>query len=447
MGCYRCLQVRWDRDSGRLVAFVLLACALIYGNRLWVSQPRRRVGCRGGPLQRLRTDPAWERGVLEGLEAVNWATLGHAFGSAEDVPWLLRQVRSTDPRVREETLHELFSTIVHQGTRYSATAPAVPFLVELATAPDAHDRAWLVNLLAYAAVGHEEAVLPDGMVSLDRLRDPTNWPEPEYAAWALAAYQAVQAALPALLPLLDEDDDRLRRETAHLLAWFPSFAPTSLPRLRARVHREPNRYTKVTMIVAVGLLAGATGQTSDALWLSELVAGPDALLRWAAATALARLAPEHPPEAAVQELLGWLTDPPESDSFALQANPDAFPCHDDMPFGEYTLQTLVRPGLAARQRVTEALLARLEGASGWRAEGLLWELMVVAFAGDPQARRPPFAGLDPLQQRIVGALAGMRWIWQAPPGERIPADNPLWGYGLPNTQQGLQAYVSDLRPR
>jgi hypothetical protein len=175
------------------------------------------------------------------------------------------------------------------------------------------------------------------------------------------------------------------------------------------------------MIVAVGLLAG-----------------PDALLRWAAATALARLAPEHPPEAAVQELLGWLTDPPESNSFALQANPDAFPCHNDMPFGEYTLQTLVRPGLAARQRVTEALLARLEGASGWRAEGLLWELMVVAFAGDPQAPRPPFAGLDPLQQRIVGALAGMPWIWQAPPGERIPADNPLWAYGLPNTQQGLK---------
>ena len=88
----------------------------------------------------------------------------------------------------------------------------------MATAPDTHDRAWLVNLLAYAAVGHEEAVLPDGMVSLDRLRDTTNWPEPEYAAWALAAYQAVQAALPALLPLLDEDDDRLPRETAHLLA-------------------------------------------------------------------------------------------------------------------------------------------------------------------------------------------------------------------------------------
>jgi hypothetical protein len=384
--------------------------------------------------------------VLEGLEAVNWAALGHAGGSAGDLPWLLHRMRSADPKVREETLRELFSTIVHQGTRYSATAPAVPFLVELATASDIHDRAWLVNLLAYAAVGNEQAVLPDGMVSLDRLRDTTNWPEPEYAAWALAAYQAVQAALPALLPLVDDDEDRLRRETAHLLAWFPSFAAVSLPRLRARLSLETERDTRVTMIVAVGLLAGATGQTTDTPWLSELLAGPDAVLRWAAATALVRLTPEHPPEAAVQELLGWLTDPPESDPFALQANPDAFPCHDDMPFGDYTLQTLVRPGPAARRRVTEALLARLEGASGAVAERLLWELMVVAFGGDPQAPRPLFAGLDPLQQRIVGALAGMPWIWQAPPGEGgIPA-NPLWAYGLPNTQQGLQAYVSEARP-
>jgi HEAT repeat protein len=392
-------------------------------------------------------DRAWERGVLEGLEAVNWAALGHAGGSAEDVPWLLRQVRTADPKVREETLRELFSRIVHQGTRYSATAPAVPFLVELATAPDTPDRAWLVNLLAYAAVGNEEAVLPDGIVTLDRLRHTTNWHEPEYEAWALAAYRAVQAALPALPPLLDDDEDRLRRETAHLLAWFPSFAAVSLPRLRARLPLEAERDTRVTMIVAIGLLAGATGQTTDTPWLSQLLAGPDAVLRWAAATALARLVPEHPPEAAVQELLGWLTDPPEdANPFALQANPDAFPSHDDMPFGEYALQTLVRPGPAARRRVTEVLLAKLHGASGAVAERLLWELMVVAFGGDPQAPRQLFAGLDPLQQRIVGALARMPWSWQAPPGEQIPADNPLWAYGLPNTQQGPQAYVSDAGP-
>ena len=178
--------------------------------------------------------------MVEGLNAVNWAALGHAYGSAEDVPGLLRQVRSTNPKLRDDALHELFFTIVHQGTRYSATAPAIPFLVQLATAPDTHNRARLVHLLAYAAVGYDQASLPDGIPTLDQLRHTTNTPGDEhmYAPWALAAYQAVQAALPALLPLLDETDDRLRRETAHLLAWFPSLAPASLPRLRARLDLE-----------------------------------------------------------------------------------------------------------------------------------------------------------------------------------------------------------------
>jgi hypothetical protein len=56
--------------------------------------------------------------VLEGLEAVSRAALGHAYGSAEDVPQLLRQGALRDPKVREDALHELCFTIVHQGTRY-----------------------------------------------------------------------------------------------------------------------------------------------------------------------------------------------------------------------------------------------------------------------------------------------------------------------------------------
>jgi transposase len=34
LSCFRRLQVRWDRDSGRWFAFVLLACALVCCNRL-----------------------------------------------------------------------------------------------------------------------------------------------------------------------------------------------------------------------------------------------------------------------------------------------------------------------------------------------------------------------------------------------------------------------------
>ena len=34
LSCFRRLQVRWDRDSGRWFAFVVLACAMVCFNRL-----------------------------------------------------------------------------------------------------------------------------------------------------------------------------------------------------------------------------------------------------------------------------------------------------------------------------------------------------------------------------------------------------------------------------
>jgi transposase len=34
LSCFRRLPVRWDRDSGRFFAFVLVACALVCCNRL-----------------------------------------------------------------------------------------------------------------------------------------------------------------------------------------------------------------------------------------------------------------------------------------------------------------------------------------------------------------------------------------------------------------------------
>jgi IS5 family transposase len=34
LGCWRRLQLRWDRDSGRWFAFILLACAVVCFNRL-----------------------------------------------------------------------------------------------------------------------------------------------------------------------------------------------------------------------------------------------------------------------------------------------------------------------------------------------------------------------------------------------------------------------------
>ena len=70
-----------------------------------------------------------------------WADLDHAYGSAADVPDLLRKLLDPDPKVRNDSLRTLYSNVFHQGTRYQATPQVVPFLIEMFY--------WIVTYLFY----------------------------------------------------------------------------------------------------------------------------------------------------------------------------------------------------------------------------------------------------------------------------------------------------------
>ncbi|MEV4141189.1 hypothetical protein AB0J72_54620 [Dactylosporangium sp. NPDC049742] len=56
---------------------------------------------------------------LERLGDVPWAELGHAYGSAADVPDLILALRSQDADARARARWHLYGNIFHQGTRYS----------------------------------------------------------------------------------------------------------------------------------------------------------------------------------------------------------------------------------------------------------------------------------------------------------------------------------------
>ena len=87
--------------------------------------------------------------MLEGLDEVSWADLSHAYGSADDVPVLLRRAGSGGDEARA-AIGDLYGKVFHQGTVYPATVAAVPFLVELAgSAPDRRDEVtWMLGMLA-----------------------------------------------------------------------------------------------------------------------------------------------------------------------------------------------------------------------------------------------------------------------------------------------------------
>lgn len=102
--------------------------------------------------------------LLAGLDDVAWAELNHAYGNAIDVPGDLRAARSANKAARDKAFDNLFASIFHQGSRYSASPYAVPFLAKIAIAGPTEARVDALWLLTRLAVDwHDEYDLPMGI--------------------------------------------------------------------------------------------------------------------------------------------------------------------------------------------------------------------------------------------------------------------------------------------
>lgn len=74
----------------------------------------------------------------------DWSQLSHAYGSAEDIPALLARIAS-EPE--SGLWNDLWFALCHQGTVYSASFAALPWLSDMA---ENEDRGQAVNALALA---------------------------------------------------------------------------------------------------------------------------------------------------------------------------------------------------------------------------------------------------------------------------------------------------------
>ncbi|MFE1416928.1 HEAT repeat domain-containing protein [Streptomyces sp. NPDC058746] len=84
---------------------------------------------------------------LEGVDRVDWSSMGHAYGPAVEVPLWLEQMASPDSDVRERAFSSFYGAAHHQGDVYSCTAASLPFLFALADDPQAPDRGAVIGLL------------------------------------------------------------------------------------------------------------------------------------------------------------------------------------------------------------------------------------------------------------------------------------------------------------
>jgi hypothetical protein len=193
--------------------------------------------------------------VLEGLDAIDWPSLRHAYGEATEVPGLLRALLSPDAKVRDRAVYALFGTIWHQGTVYPATAAAVPFLYQLLTAPGVPCKSDIAHLLSCIADGRGylevHAVGDFGEPTWRRiLGEEGKSLESELgreAAEIESVRQAVSRGLDLLLPYLQDREPEIRRSVAVALGGYPEHSQESLPALRTAAAMEADEEARAAM--------------------------------------------------------------------------------------------------------------------------------------------------------------------------------------------------------
>lgn len=151
------------------------------------------------------------------LEAVDWGRLSHAFGPAQDVPVFLRRLGAQDPQIRKKALYTLLMTILHQGSLYSATVAAIPFLLRFVSLRSYPDRVEVMDFV-------ESIVSECDFGAYRQRREASSWErdelgghvrdEPDLGAVIL---DVLRADLELLKGLQSDDDPEIRQVAEFVL--------------------------------------------------------------------------------------------------------------------------------------------------------------------------------------------------------------------------------------
>ena len=203
-------------------------------------------------------DPRSPTGIFAlhpGIDDVDWTTLQHAYGVATDVPGQLRALRSLDPEARRAAFYALHGNIWHQGTVYTATAPALAFLVELLRDEQYPQRDDLACLIGAILAGRGYWQVHGSLIGTARPADLDARLSEE--ARILAAVRSVgYAAVPLLKPFLEHRDAEVR---AIVFEGLTSYAATDAGVIEAlrRTHaRESSDEVRVRMADAMAPFDG-----------------------------------------------------------------------------------------------------------------------------------------------------------------------------------------------
>jgi hypothetical protein len=153
----------------------------------------------------------------QSLDAVGWAMLEDAYGPAQALPALLAALADA-PAEWDERLGDLVNRLLHQGSCYSASGPAVAVLAQMITGeslPAARRRDVYCTLI-WAAGLYRDDLIADADQAAALGRSPRPGPFTEQV------HDAIGAAMPRLLARWGAEPSANQLALAVLAAIFPA---------------------------------------------------------------------------------------------------------------------------------------------------------------------------------------------------------------------------------
>ncbi|KAF7290989.1 hypothetical protein HMN09_01277700 [Mycena chlorophos] len=430
---------------------------------------------------------------LAGLDEVDWSTLHHAYGSANDVPPIIRQLAQPDLDLEQlrGIYGNLYANLYHQGTRYSASVAAVPFLIAIVDTPTTYRRDQLLSYLTSLAVSDPSSLVMHGFniadlrAAMDQVLEEgyverENEKRAQYISEAaneeerkdremefmfsgsiegrveetvidVQVYDAVKSGLPVYRRLLKDASARVRSMAAFTIAWFPEEIEENSRALFEFVQNEQDGAARSTGLVALGILQTSLHATpaenassSIGQRISEVFTQTQQgdLAHFCAALGMGMLnisQPEH-----LDEILRKVSDPTYLEDF----EPRKLDASTAFPFASPNIVSLASSALGSvkgseNPSVPLALAKALPSSRGETTLFITTIALRTAFDHSPPApankpeELPPFESLTAAQQEVIRALTkvdSFNWMF-------ANFMSILRGWGLYSGLAQLQRYA------
>lgn len=382
--------------------------------------------------------------MLEGLDQIEWDKLTHAYGSAEDVPELIRDLASPDIKTRSHGLSQLHRNIYHQGQIYEATSYAVPFLIELIQSPDAQDKHKILSYLAGLSEGYSPTFTRLPYMREFFGEDPTTEAVRSQLMEKLdhvtATYNAVYQGIDIYFNLLADEssEHRIKLTIFDLLSHFSKQWETIIPRIRPDLAVGSNTTMLVNALELYGKIGYIVLMKNQEI-VNELTpflnTDFDPMVCFAAAQSLARIAREDTPQIAL-EILAHTLDADDDfvqqyKQYHLQSNPAKSAA---IAFGYVGFE-------AAEPFIPDIIesLRPLNWASGIPVVSTLFDLL---FGDQKLSKQATVHDLTPLQHQLLRTVAEKEFLGTLKKYNANMCDIAL-SHGAPDSQEKLLKFLGE----